>query len=167
MNEKEAALSLDEARAILAYDAGTGELTWRKSARRGWVGKPAGTPHSRGYVSVNISRRIYLAHRLAWFLHYGRWPSGQVDHRDGDRANNSIANLREATQSQNSGNMRMRPNNRCGFKGVCLDQNGRYQAQITKNGRQRGLGRFSTPEEAHAAYVAAAKQAFGEFARAA
>lgn len=62
--------------------------------------------------------------------------------------------------------MRMKDDNRCGFKGVFLDHSGRYRARITVNYRKVHLGRFDTPQEAHAAYISAAKKFYGQFARA-
>ena len=57
--------------------------------------------------------------------------------------------------------------NKLGIKGVCYKPRlGLYHAQIKKDGKVRGLGHYETPEEAHAAYVKAATEVHGEFARA-
>ena len=96
----------------------------------------------------------------------GEWCSAVIDHRDGDPSNNRWDNLRRATVSQNNANRRLHRNNKCGFKGVVQNPWGRFIASIYKNGRRIHLGMFATPEAAHAAYVAAARELFGEFARA-
>jgi hypothetical protein len=90
-----------------------------------------------------------------------------IDHRDMVRDHNWIANLRPATVTQNLGNTRRRKDNTSGFKGVSLQgkKTKKWCAEIKANGHRVRLGRFDTPEEAHAAYCAAAPQFFGEFAR--
>jgi hypothetical protein len=72
--------------------------------------------------------------------------------------------LRTATPSQNSANRRRPQNNRSGFKGV-FAYRGKWRATISKNGKSVLLGTYPTPQAAHAAYVAAARKLFGEFAR--
>jgi hypothetical protein len=128
------------------------------------VGDVAGSLNRQGYIRIAIDYKYYLAHRLAWLYVYGEWPSGRLDHRDLDRANNRIANLRPATDMQNCANAKRRVDNSTGFKGVSTRQ-GRYIAQINRDGRRICLGRFDTPEAAHEAYKAAALKHFGEFAR--
>jgi hypothetical protein len=107
-----------------------------------------------------VQRKIYM-HRLLTVA-----PSGlDVDHADGDGLNNRRANLRLATKSQNICNQRVRSDNRSGLKGVSLNARGKWQANIAKGGRQRFLGAFATPEEAHAAYCAASAEIHKEFGR--
>lgn len=96
----------------------------------------------------------------------GDWPANLVDHIDMNKSNNAWSNLRDATKSQNGKNSRAKRTNKFGLKGVCKVGN-RYQAQIGCDGVKHHLGLFGTPEEAHAAYAAAAKELHGEFARAA
>jgi HNH endonuclease/AP2 domain len=152
-------------RALLHYDEGTGEFRWRKRMSPSiQAGDMAGTLDSQGYRRIIISGRIYRAHHLAWLYMRGNWCSLVIDHRDGDPANNRWNNLRSATRSQNSANRRVHRNNACGLKGVSA-QGRRWCATICKNGRIHHLGIFPTPQEAHAAYVKAARKLFGEFAR--
>jgi len=93
-------------------------------------------------------------------------PDGhEIDHVSGDTLDNRRANLRVATRSQNVANQKRRKDNASGFKGVRWQGN-RCEARIRVNGQLMHLGYFCGPKEAHAAYVAAARQAFGEFARA-
>jgi HNH endonuclease/AP2 domain len=125
----------------------------------------AGLLDGDGYRRITIKGRIYQAHQLAWLYMTGKWCSRVIDHRDGDPSNNRWANLRRATISQNNANRRIHRNNKCGFKGVVRNHIGRWCAAIYKDGRRYHLGSFATPEEAHAAYVAAARKLFGEFAR--
>jgi hypothetical protein len=92
----------------------------------------------------------------------GKFPEQEIDHIDGDGTNNRWENLREATRAQNNANCR--GYNKCGIKGV-YQRGPSWIAQISPNGgRSIHLGCFRTPEEAHAAYLAAAHKYFGEFA---
>ena len=107
------------------------------------------------------------AHRLAWLWVHGDLPP-KVDHEDLDKANNKIGNLRVATQSQNQANTPISKRNKSGFKGVhfCRERKIKpWRASVRVMGKLNNVGRFSTAEEAHAAYAVAAKSAFGEFAR--
>jgi HNH endonuclease/AP2 domain len=152
-------------RALLHYDRETGEFRWRKRMNaRVRAGHIAGTLTRDGYRVIAINGRPYRAHRLAWLYVTGKWCSLVIDHRDGDPSNNRWNNLRRATRSQNSANRRVPRNNASGLKGVSRYQ-GRWRATIHKEGRRHYLGIFSTREAAHAAYEAAARKLFGEFAR--
>jgi HNH endonuclease len=153
-------------RELLDYNDETGEFRWRKRVSKPVrVGDVAGALEINGYWKISIHGRQYRAHHLAWFYMTGKWRSGFIDHRDGNRSNNRWDNLRRATPSQNCANRRLPRNNRCGFKGVTRTKSGRWCASIHKQGRRYHLGIFSTPQEAHAAYVTAARKLFGEFAR--
>jgi hypothetical protein len=153
-------LTAEGLRELMEYDPETGIFTWRAGMRSG---KAAGGSRSDGYCYVNVGRR-YFVHRLAFLYVYGRWPADDVDHIDGNPSNNAIANLREATRSQNHQNKRSRRNTSSGLKGVTW-QGRKWVARIKRDGRNDYLGSFKTAEEAHAAYCAAAKEAYGEFAR--
>ena len=155
-----------DAADLLAYDAMTGRLTRRvRTSNRIKVGDDAGAVGSAGYVNVRLHGRLYLAHRIAWFLHYGEDPGERLDHRNGDRADNRISNLRKADKTQNRANSRGWAQS--GLKGVQSLKSGRYSAVIRVRGETTYLGSFDTAELAHAAYAAEASKRFGEFARAA
>ena len=91
-------LTAERVRYLLSYDADTGVFVWRvgRGGTRAW--SVAGTLHPNGYVYIKIDGRLYLAHRLAWLYTHGAWPADQLDHRDGNKSNNCISNLREATR---------------------------------------------------------------------
>ena len=92
-------------------------------------------------------------------------PDGKsVDHRDGNRLNNSRANLRVCEHYENLRNRGKQKNNTTGFCGVYKNRD-RYQAQIKMNGKCLYFGTYPTPEEAARAYDEAALKLHGEFAR--
>lgn len=105
-----------------------------------------------------------MAHRLAWKLVYGVDPDDQIDHRDLNKDNNAISNLRHATNSNNAQNS-LGSGNKHGLKGV-RRTSGRFYGRIYHQGHRVNLGAFDTAQEAHAAYAKAAADLFGEFARA-
>lgn len=165
-------LTAEYVRSILHYDPETGVFVWksrpdiRPSANARREGKVAGCVDPYGYQRIGVDGHRYFGHRLAWLHTHGEWPKGQLDHIDGNRANNRIANLRIATTAQNAANSRAHRDNRSGFKGVSWSKVAkRWIAQISRAGQYRYLGYFDTPEEAHAAYCEAARELHGEFAR--
>jgi len=167
-------LTAEYVRSRFDYDHRTGVLTWRSipanvrqqhAFNTKWSGKAAGTLDEKGYIRVKLNGRRYRAHRLGWLHFYGSWPTGLLDHADGVGDHNWIDNLRDATGSQNAANQPRQQNKKCDLKGVGLYRDGRYHARIRVEGTLKQLGRFTTAEAAHAAYVSAAKQYFGDFAR--
>lgn len=104
------------------------------------------------------------AHRVAWLLHTGQWPTHQIDHINADKQDNRIHNLREATATQNLRNRGVFKNNKLGVKGVCMVGT-RFRAQLWKDGKFLLSKHFKTLAEASAAYEAAALEAFGAFHR--
>jgi hypothetical protein len=144
-----------------------GKLFWRVSRGAARAGDEAGCLKSDGYIHIKINGESYVAHRIIWVLHYGEIPSGlQIDHINGDRADNRIENLRLATHTENSRNQKINKDNSCGLKGVSFNKSReKYSSQIQVNGKQKFLGYFTCPEDAHRAYIVAANQYFGNFAR--
>jgi hypothetical protein len=164
-----AAIPIARARELLDYEPVTGLFRWKFKPRKGvQIGDRAGTAISFGYRAIRIDGRRYLEHRLAWAWTFGEQPPDEIDHVNGCPDDNRIANLRPASSSQNKQNTRRRSSNRSGFKGVSwIASRRKWRAEIKTRGRVVHLGYFETPEQAHAAYRAAAEKFFGEFARAA
>lgn len=162
--------------SILDYDPHTGEFRWKYRADRkkewnsrfaykktGTIGR--GGKSKNFYVLLRIDDVLYKAHRIAWLYFYGGTPN-IIDHIDGDGTNNKIANLRDATQSDNLCNRGIQSNNTSGYKGVsfnkCLDK---WHAYIKRQGKRHHLGFYESAEKAHTAYIAALPKYHGEFAR--
>lgn len=168
----------------LLYDDATGLLRWRHRPASHFSGSAARAEswnarfsdkhalhytNPLGYRTGKVGGKLILAHRAIWALVWGIWPELEIDHKDGDRSNNRIENLREATYAQQHQNQMKRPS-KSGLKGVSVTgprftDRKRYQAMIQVHGKQIFLGLYPTAEAAHLAYVVAAKEHFGEFAR--
>ncbi len=157
-------ITAERLRYFLTYEQSTGILRWQNNRRSDLIGRAAGRLIPNGYRQIKIDEREYYAHRLAWLHVTGRWPLQQIDHRDGVRDNNSWGNLRESDQTHNNANSRTY--NPTGMKGIWFRKTTKlWYAQIEKYGERRRFGGFLTPQEAHAAYCAAARILFGDFAR--
>lgn len=154
----------NEVRSLLSYDAASGIFTWKVSpSNRVRVGGIAGAFNRHtGYTSISIRGKLHRAHRLAWLYETGEWPADQVDHINGDRSDNRIANLRVISASLNLQNQReARGNNKSsGLLGVSIGKNGRnWRTSIrTSLGKQQHIGYFDTKEAAHDAYVEAKRR---------
>jgi hypothetical protein len=151
-------LDFTEVSKILEYCRETGMFKWKVRVNsKVPSGATAGTPQNNGYILITINSKKYLAHRLAWFMEHGEFPNGQIDHINGNRIDNRIANLRVVTTSENQHNQRS-PRGNNPYLGVSVVKGTRYwQAHIAANGKQKNLGRFKTPEEARDAYIEAKK----------
>lgn len=158
--------TLEEVREHLSYDPATGVFTWVKPrCSRMHPGALAGSRKPEGYVRIYFGRMI-LAHRLAWFYVHGEWPTGEIDHINGNRADNRIANLRVATHAENGRNRGANRTNSLGLKGVSWHPQAKmWRARIHVDRKQHCLGYFLKPEDAHAAYCAAADKLHGAFAK--
>lgn len=116
-----------------------------------------------GWLFTGVKPFTHIVH----FYMTGYWPLTEMDHIHGDTLDDRWLELRPATRDQNEANRGPRRHNSTGYKGVCPHANGRFSASIYRRGKRAYLGRFGTPEAAHAAYSAAAKVLDGQFAWAA
>jgi len=147
------------AREFFAYDPDTGVLRWRiKPCVRMNAGDVAGAVNSDGYLQVAFRGSRHPIHRVIWLYWHGHWPTGLIDHINGDRRDNRIANLRDVNAAMNQHNRRhLAKNNTSGFTGVRRFQN-LWRATIWLGKKPHFLGYFKTAEEAHAAYIRAKRE---------
>lgn len=154
----------------------TGKIVYKKDNRKGstqagWV-KPGSQSDGGGYRMVSVAgrRRQVRAHHLIWAWATGNWPDDEIDHRNGKRDDNRIANLRHVTVAQNRRNKMIQSNNKSGYKWVYWDKKRKlWRADIrepaSKPRRRRSLFCFfhKNPEVAYAKACEAAKKIYGEF----
>jgi hypothetical protein len=164
---------VEQLREALDYNHASGILHWkyRPDRSKAWNSRYSG--QAAGWIDGRARRNLLFSpfgkiknHRIAWAIYYGEWPQLEIDHIDRNPSNNAIANLRLATGNQNKCNSGKRKHNTSGFKGVSRIRSrlNPWTAEIKFFGGKVRLGYFATPEEAHAAYCAAAKILHGEFA---
>lgn len=153
-------VSIERLREVWSYCKETGVIRWRVNhSRKSRAGKLVGTPLWNRYIKVTLNGNQLHAHRVAWAMETGNWPAHDIDHIDGDRANNKWLNLREATRSENMQNLRAPfPSNKAGLLGAHkLSKKHKlpWCSRIKVGKKSVYLGSFETPEAAHAAYLSA------------
>jgi hypothetical protein len=158
-------LTAQRLREVIDYDPCTGAFQWKPRAWRAGQRcnddrSPGSVSKQTGYLTIRVDGNLYQAHRLAWLHNYGEWPASHLDHKDGNRLNNRINNLRDVGNTINRQNMRRaRVDSASGLLGAHFDKRrGRYFSTIKTNGKAMYLGAHPTAEAAHAAYVAAKRR---------
>lgn len=149
-NEHEMQVSIEHLRKRYSYNPETGEVT---RIATGKVVRTLKKDGNKDYMHLQTKGKKILLHRVAWALHYGEWPKGQIDHIDHDGLNNRIANLRDVDWIGNQRNQRLRRSSQSGVIGVTWRKDKKkWKAQIrVPGGQQVFLGYHSTIEEAASA----------------
>lgn len=107
-----------------------------------------------------LEKRVWF-HRAKFFLFFG-WLPEVVEHRNRSSGDNSLANLRPATQAQNMLNRKAW--DRDLPRGVYKPKRGKgFVAACTFRKKRHHLGYFKTPEEASNAVEAFRLAKHGEF----
>jgi recombination endonuclease VII/HNH endonuclease len=154
---KQSDLKVEFVRDVLAYDPQTGIFTWKKpTSAKVSVGSVAGVVATNGRRYIGVLGERHSAHRLAWFYHYGEWPTVNVRQENGNYDDVRIANLIQETPTETALRGSIRSSNKSGVTGVSwsADKN-KWIATITRDYKRVHLGYFSTIDEAKAAYEAA------------
>lgn len=159
-------IDAERMKELFDYNPNTGVLVRRKSSGGRKAGSATGTPNAHGHLVCSVDDSLFYVHRIAWAIHYGRYPQKGIDHINGNKQDNRIANLRLATQSENLMNACLHSNNTSGCRGVYFNKTERrWVAEISAYGRRYILGRFKDKDKAAVAYAEAANLYHGEFAR--
>lgn len=142
----------------LAYNPLCGTFFWRKTRGKVLCTSEAGHVNHYGYVVIGFCGSVHKAHRLAYLYMTGDFPPDQIDHINGDRADNRWCNLRPANSTENMQNKRRYRNNTSGVTGVNWHRSRqKWQSTIRLHGTLTHLGRYDDWFEA----VCARKSAEG------
>lgn len=159
-------MNIGDLKRQLRYDPNEGHLYWIEPRKGRQRHRPAGTVTSSGYIGVMVGPKRYYAHRLCWAIAHGSWPIDQIDHVNGNKADNRLANLREASNAQNGKNLKLSSANTSGVTGVVFcKETGRWRSIIKVDGKTIHLGRWPTIEQATKARREAEAVHFGQWAR--
>lgn len=172
---------------LLRYEPCTGKLYWRErtpdmfeqtkkdneSKCRSWnaqfARKEAFTALSCGYrtsaITIKGTGRVQMkAHRVIWAIVTGEWPLDEIDHKDRNKSNNRISNLRLASCSQNNANRKSGKKRKSKYRGVSASHGSKnYRASMTHEGERIHIGCFTTAIAAARAYDAEAYKRHGEY----
>lgn len=150
---KETSLTSERLKELLHYRPDTGELVWRKRmGPKAPAGAVAGVLAPTGYQRVKVDGKTYQRSRLAWLYTVGSFPPGMLDHRNGDRRDDRLENLRACTAGENCQNLGLTKANKSGVMGVSWKtSHKRWCAQIKHHGRVHYLGLLDHIEDAAAA----------------
>lgn len=155
-------LTIEILSELLNYNPDTGLFTWKHRDRKWFkaerdfkrwnnrhANKHALDTNSLGYKLGYIFYRRYLAHRVAFAIHHGYWPTDQIDHINRDRSDNRIENLRAVSNAENMKNLSMHKNNTSGVMGVYWSiTTKKWYVQINVDGKKKHLGYFVDKQDA-------------------
>lgn len=137
-------LTYQKALHIFNYSPHTGAITNKITRGIAKVGREPGGIDDKGYRVFGYKNRIYKAHRVAWLLHTGAWPSNQIDHINGIKSDNRIDNLRDISNKENGKNSKRRSDNTSGVTGVRFSvKKNRWIAQIKVSGQYKHIGYYN------------------------
>ena len=138
-----------ELKKYVSYDKESGIFTRLMSTSHNTnIGDVAGSLHENGYLSFGLLAKVAYNHRLAWLYEYGHYPK-KIDHKNHNKLDNRIENLRDVSQQDNTKNSSKRVDNTSGQVGVVWNKNAKkWQGYIQLDGKRVNLGSFIEFHEA-------------------
>jgi len=142
-----------------------GELFWKITKGGQKIGNKAGSFSKCGYFYIQINNKQFRIHRIIYLMFYGKMPEF-VDHKDGNKLNNKIENLRPATRSQNGFNRFLQKNNLSGYKNVIWIKNrNRWRVEFRINKKLHTSSLFKNINDAILEAEKMRQQYHNQFAR--
>jgi len=145
---------------IFYYDAESGMLLWRNGNGRNvnpW--QQANSLNSSGYYAVKIQNKSYRVHRLIWLYVNGKFPDGDIDHKNRIRNDNRLCNLRDVSRTDNAQNISLPKHNKSGHIGVSwIKSHNCWTVYVKVNKKNKWLGYYKNLDDAVAARKAGEKQ---------
>ena len=160
-------MSDDELREKLYFDPLTNTIRWKIANPPYPIGHQAYALRKKnGYRIVRLKRVNYMEHRLIWFFVHGSWPKNDIDHKNGIKQDNTPDNLRDVSKTVNNQNRRVAMSNKHGdtplgvtyLRFLKKPKTKKFRASISIGGKDKFLGKFHTPEEAHQCYLDAKRR---------
>ena len=112
-----------------------------------------------GYIRIDIKKKQYLLHRIIFKYHNDDFDiadiprNNPIDHKNINKLDNRIENLRAVSNSQNNRNKNKKPNCSSKYKGVSWNnENNKWRVGIRINNKTKHLGYFDIEEEAADVY---------------
>ena len=138
---------------LFSLDPDTGVLTQRvRVCQRVKAGDTLGCKSRKGYLQVRVDGKSYKVSRIIWMYATGCWPTDQIDHRNGVRHDNCLANLREGGQTEQNQNQHVaRSDSHTKEQGVGKHGSG-FRARIVIGDERYIIGQYATRSEASEAY---------------
>ncbi len=160
-------LKFERLREVAEFSEHHGTLVWKvRKSQRVRIGEPMGGFDLDGYRTVGIDGKKYRVCRLVILYFTGKWPEGDVDHKDLNKANDRLDNLRVVSKYENNLNRRSSKMERKHNLPKWVMPHGRkFRAFVRVEGMVHKLGSFDTPEEAHAVAEKFARENHGQFFR--
>ena len=144
-------ITQEKLKEILEYNKDTGIFIWKITVgARVRAGSRAGRfDNSTGYIRIKFKGKTYYAHRLAWLFINGKMPNDEIDHKNRNKIDNRIKNLREVTHQENCKNRGLRKDNISGMVGVTWNKiSKKWQVHTYENKKLKHLGLFKNKEDA-------------------
>ena len=157
---------ITQAELLEIFDYCNGNLIFKENRRKSKAGQVAGYKDGKGYLQIRLNWDKYAIHRLIWLYHNGSFPKKLIDHIDGDKQNNKIENLREATYYENNVNSSKQTNNTSGYKNVTWkkDKN-KWQVKCNSFGKTHYGGYYDDLMDAAEQAVALRNKVHGQFVK--
>lgn len=143
-------ITQDLLRKHFKFNPKTGSISWLlPTSWRVKVGDEAGSVTVQGYRTIRLFGTLTPAHWLMWFNKHGYWPTEELDHKNGNRQDNRLRNLREGTKLVQSQNQKKYVTNTSGHPNVSWNVGRqRWMAYISIDKRRIMLGQFKEFERA-------------------